>query len=215
MTLMDKYQTSVATFNKLAKQYQDKYMDFEHYFDTYDAICDLVTTPNAKILDIGCGPANISSYLLKKRPDYQIHGTDLSSAMIELATGNVENGSFEVLDSREISKIDQKFDAIICGFNAPYLDEEDVAKLISDISGLLNPNGILYFSTMEGSSFDNGYQTSSTGDQVYIHYHSYPFCFAQLQSNGLELIEVKRKMMPPQANQLQAIDMFLYARKVS
>ncbi|RLV58855.1 class I SAM-dependent methyltransferase [Parashewanella curva] len=210
---MDKYQTSVATFDKLAQQYQDRYMEFEHYFDTYDAICDLVTTSNAKILDIGCGPANISSYLLKKRPDFQVHGTDLSPAMVELAKTNVKGGCFEVLDSREICKIDQKFDAVICGFNAPYLDEEDVAQLITDISSLSKPNGVLYFGTMEGSAFDNGYQTSLTGDQVYIHYHSYPFCLAQLQANGLELIEVKRKMMPLQANQLQAIAMFLYARK--
>ena len=33
---MDKYEITVDTFNKLAGKYQEKYMDFDFYFETYN-----------------------------------------------------------------------------------------------------------------------------------------------------------------------------------
>jgi hypothetical protein len=41
---MDKYEITVATFDKLAGKYQEKYMDSDLYVDTYDAICELIKT---------------------------------------------------------------------------------------------------------------------------------------------------------------------------
>ncbi len=51
---MDKYQVTVQTFNKLAQQYQDKYMEMELYNNTYDIFCDLISNDRAEILEIVC-----------------------------------------------------------------------------------------------------------------------------------------------------------------
>ena len=49
---MDKYKETFETWNNIASIYQDKYMDMNLYNDSYDYICNTVTKPNAKILEI-------------------------------------------------------------------------------------------------------------------------------------------------------------------
>ena len=85
---MDTYKETFVTWNKVAKLYQDKFMDLDLYNDTYDTFCDQVNIRNATILDIGCGPGKITKYLLNKRPDFRIEGIDISPNMIELAKKN-------------------------------------------------------------------------------------------------------------------------------
>ena len=46
---MDKYQETFHTWNKLAKIYEDKFIDLDLYNDTYDDFLDLILKPNASI----------------------------------------------------------------------------------------------------------------------------------------------------------------------
>ena len=68
---MDTYQETFDTQNKVAKLYQDMFMNLDLYNDSYDTFCDQVKIKNATILEIGCGPENITKYLLKKRLDFK------------------------------------------------------------------------------------------------------------------------------------------------
>lgn len=47
-------------------------------------------TPNAKILDIGTGPADIPLMIHKLRPDLNITGIDASEAMLKIARKNIK-----------------------------------------------------------------------------------------------------------------------------
>lgn len=208
---MDKYEITVNTFNRLADAYQEKYMDFGFYFDTYDAFCELMTNQNAAILEVACGPGNITKYLLNKHPGFKIKGIDLAPNMVELARINNPTASFQVMDSREVSAIGKQFDAIICGFCFPYLSKKDIAKFIVDARALLKKDGILYVSTMEGDYEESGFQTSSVGDQVYIHYHQFEYINHHLNLNGFKIIEVKRKAFPEEKG-LPTTDLFIFAQ---
>ena len=210
---MDKYEITVSTFNKLANEYQAKYMDFDFYFDTYDKFCDLVTERNAKVFEVACGPGNIARYLLKKRSDYQIHGIDLSPNMVALANKNNPSAVFEVMDSRNISTVHKEFDAIVCGFCIPYLSKSDVMKLIKNMREILKVGGTLYISTMEGEDNKSGFQTSSDGNQVYIYYHQYDQLEKNLKSNGFKVVNVQRKQFPVE-NGEPTTDLFIYAKAV-
>ena len=210
---MDKYEITVNTFNKLADKYQAKYMDFDFYFDTYDTFCDLVTMPEAKIFEIGCGPGNISKYLLTKRPDYQLLGIDLAPNMVDLAKSNNPSADFEVMDSRDISQLTNKYDAILCGFCTPYLSKADVEKLIKDARKILKIGGVFYISSMEGQDSRSGYQTSSAGDQVYIHYHEFEHFKKHLELNSFKVENVVRKEFPVESGE-PTTDMFIYAKAV-
>ena len=168
---MDAYKETFATWNKVASIYQEKFMDLDFYDASYDLVCESVKKKNAKILEIGCGPGNITKYLLSKRSDFQIIGTDISLNMIQLARKNNPTADFEVMDAREIGKIQSKFEAIICGFCLPYLSPSDLEKFLPECYELLEPNGIFYISFVEGKPEDSGFKTAKTGDRVYFYYY--------------------------------------------
>ena len=187
---MDTYKTTFETWNKVAKSYQDKFMDLDLYNDTYDLFCKLIEKKNSTVLEIGCGPGNITKYLLEKRPDFKITATDVAPNMIALAKENNPSANFLVLDCRELNKLNEKFDAIMCGFCLPYLSKEDCAKLIKDSSSLLNSGGIIYLSAIEGDYKNSGYEAGSTGDKCYVYYHDEDFLRSHLKENNFEFIEL-------------------------
>lgn len=207
---MESYLGSVATFDKLAKQYQDKYMDFDFYLDTYDRFCQLLTQHDARVLEIGCGPGNVSRYLLKQQPALQLLGIDLAPNMIELAQQNNPQALYSVQNCLQIDDLGT-FDAVFSGFCTPYLSTSEVAQLIQQVAQVLTRGGLLYLSTMEDTPERSGIQTSSAGDQVFIYYHQYPVLEKLLIDSGFDIIEIERKAFA--ANTAQATtDLFIYAR---
>lgn len=187
---MDPYKETFETWNKVASLYQEKFMGLNLYNDTYDLICNAVIKNKATILEIGCGPGNITKYLLSKRPDFNIFGIDIAPNMIELAKINNPKANFAVMDSRNISEIETKYDAIVCGFCLPYLSETDSQKLIFEANYLLNDSGFLYLSFVEGDPNKSGFQAGSTGDRSYFYYHNLDQLKAQLLQNSFEDLKI-------------------------
>jgi trans-aconitate methyltransferase len=64
-----------------------------------------ITKQDADILELACGPGNITQYIISKRSDFKILGTDLAPNMIELAKINNPSAQFQLLDSRDIRTI--------------------------------------------------------------------------------------------------------------
>lgn len=190
---MDRYQETFETWDKVAKLYQDKFMDLDLYDATYDTFCEQIVKINPLILEIGCGPGLITKYLLNKRPDFKIEAIDISPKMIELAKINNPKANFHVMDSREIDSLENKFDAIISGFCLPYLSESDCSKLIKDSNNLLADNGIIYLSFVEGDYKNSGYQTASSGDRVYFYYHSLNSINNELGENNFKTINLSHR----------------------
>ncbi len=183
---MDKYQETFQTWNKVAEIYQDKFMNFDLYNDSYDVFLDLILKTDSSILEIGCGPGNITKYILSRKNDLKIEGIDISENMIELAKKNNPTAKFEIMDCREIYSLKKKFDAIICGFCIPYLSNNDCKKLISDCKCLLNDNGILYLSFVDDNYGNSGYISRSNGDRIYFYYHNLNNLEKTLKSNHFE-----------------------------
>lgn len=187
---MDRYKETFNTWNKVASLYQEKFMNMHFYDETYDFICYSLVKANAKILDIGCGPGNITKYLLSKRPDFDICGIDIAPNMIALAKENNPTAIFEVMDSRQINKLKTKYDGIICGFCLPYLSQADSYKLIFDAKNLLNDNGLLYLSFVEGDPGKSDFQVGSGGDRVYFYYHNLAELKMKLIDAGFESMNI-------------------------
>lgn len=181
---MNRDKVTRDTWNKVAELYQDKFMDLDLYNDTYDLICAALPQKNAKILDIGCGPGNITRYLLSKRPDFEILGIDLAKNMIALAEKNNPTATFKVMDSRHISALTSQYDAMVCGFCLPYLSSSDTQQLIHNMGELVRKGGMVYISFVEGAPESSEYQTGSSGDQVFFYYHELEFVTRQLANRG-------------------------------
>ena len=186
---MDSYQETFETWNKIAGLYEDKFMDLDLYNETYDFICNSLVKEKATILELGCGPGNITKYLLSKRPDFDLFGTDIAPNMIELAKKNNPSARFAVLDIRHIDQIKTTFDAVICGFCLPYLSPNDSKKLIYDTTNLLHQKGLLYISFVEGDTKKSGFQKGSSGDRTYFYFHNLNTVKTNLTANNFEVIE--------------------------
>ena len=204
---MDKTKIAVGLFNKLATEYQNKFMNVDLYGDSLNIFCNNIPKQNAEILELACGPGNITKYLLTKRPDFKILGTDLAPNMIELAKINNPTAEFQLLDCREISSRNKKYDAIMCGFALPYLSKEEAVKLIGDASQVLNPDGVIYISTMEDDYNKSGFKKGSTGEEMFMHYHEAEYLVAALGKNGFKVLDLQR------LKQDEVVDLVIIARK--
>lgn len=186
---MDRNKETFDTWNNIASLYQDKFMNLDLYNDTYDFICSAIATPNAKLLEIGCGPGNITKYLLSQRPDFDIFGIDIAPNMIELAKKNNPTANFAVMDSREIKNLNKKYDGIIVGFCLPYLSPTESNELISNSYDLLNENGLIYLSFVEGNPEESDFKVGS-GGRVYFHYHNLDDLITQLKKSNFDQLEI-------------------------
>ncbi len=168
---MDKSSHAANIFNKLANLYEQKFMDTSLYHESFDIFCDLIKKENPEILELACGPGNISKYILDHYPHIQFLGTDLAPNMIELARKNNPNGNFMVMDCRDVVSLNKKFDAVLCGFILPYLSRSEVQKLLYDLFTCINSQGVLYISTMEDDYIKSDYKKGSTGDEIFMHFY--------------------------------------------
>ena len=209
---MDTYQETFDTWNKVANLYQEKFMDLDLYDDTYDIFCDEMNTENPAILEIGCGPGNITKYIINKRPKFKIEGIDISPNMIELAKANNPTAKFKLMDCRDIDKLQSNFDGIICGFCIPYLSEFDCSKLIRDCGNLLKDTGVLYISFVEGEYTKSGFQNASSGHRTYFYFHTLDSLTKTLKDNNFRVITILEKNFKKNV-ETEEIHTILLARK--
>ncbi len=187
---MNKYTETFKTWNSIAKQYEEKFMDLDLYNSSYDYFCNAIPKGSSHILELGCGPGNITKYVLNKRPDFNLLSIDVAPKMLELAQANNPIARFETMDVRDIHHLKDTFHGILCGFCLPYLSEKDAVKLIANCHNLLNDNGILYLSFVAGNPKKSHYQEGSGGQRVYFYYHSQEDIEKQLHLKHFEEMKV-------------------------
>ncbi|MBI3234207.1 MAG: class I SAM-dependent methyltransferase [Bacteroidetes bacterium] len=205
---------TLETWNKIASLYQDKFMDLDIYNDSYNHVCRLLKE-RAKVLDVGCGPGNITKYLLSIRPDFEILGIDTSANMIELAKKNNPTAKFSLMDCRQMSELQQKFDGIICGFCLPYLTPVECAKLLYDAISSLKENGVIYLSFVDGHSSKSGFQVGSSGDRIYFHYHTLQQMKSQLVLNGFDEPEMFKVAYEKLNSEMEEHTIFIARKKAN
>lgn len=204
-------QKAVNLFNKLADSYQQRFFSVDAYQEDLDKFLDHVKS-NAGILDVACGPGNISHYLLKKRPDLNLLGIDLAPNMINLAQTNNPDAHFRVYNALELEALNQSFDAIIVGFLFPYLSREQVLGFLRNVHKILNPGGALYLSTMEDLYENSRLRASSTGELVMMHYYESSFLSQTLEFLGFEILSIRTQNFVISENETDT-DLMIVARK--
>lgn len=185
----DRYTETQHTWNKIAQLYEDTFMQLDLYNATYASFCNYLNDPKGSVLELGCGPGNITRHLLELQPDLSILATDTSQNMIGLAKKNNPSVETLILDCRDVNSLQQTFDGIICGFTIPYLSNEAVSDLIRDCASLLNRKGVFYLSYVEGTYEDSGFISGSSGDRTYFYYHQFENLKRLLEANRFKIME--------------------------
>lgn len=208
---MDRNQVAVSVFNQRAESYAHKYMDVTMYSKSFEFLCNTIQNSEANILDVACGPGNISKHIINKRPDWKINGIDLAPQMIQLARDNNPTANFIVGDCRDLLSLPQNYDAIISGFFFPYLSKAEVVQFISDSSKKINKGGLLYISTMEDDYENSGHTKGSSGDEIYMHYHEEGYISEALIKNNFKII-YSEKIKSVASDNSDTTDLILIAK---
>ncbi len=200
-------------FDKYAKEYQEKYMNVDIYSGTLDLLLELMEKDGSRVLDVGCGPGNISRYLLNKAPLLNILGIDISENMISLARENNPKAQFRIMDCRELRMLESKFDTVVSGFLAPYLDPDALSDFIKDAYEVLDSGGVIYLSTLDAGKADQGFQvsTSSTKETLLTYYHCKSFFRTLFTNNHFEIESIHYLNNPNNVDGIK--DLIFIARK--
>lgn len=211
--MLDKTIEAVAVFNKHATLYAEKYMDVSGYSESLEKLGELLHAGEGTVLELGCGPGNITRFMLDRFPNLKITAIDLAPDMIEIAKSLNPEATFEVMDCREINKIDSKFNAVICGFCMPYLSRQEAIQLITDSAVKLNAKGVIYISTMEDNNSKSGYVSGSTGDQLFMNYHECSYLKEALHYENFEVVYEKHLPLAADPENVTK-DLVLIAKKI-
>jgi ubiquinone/menaquinone biosynthesis C-methylase UbiE len=98
-----------------------------------------------EILEIGCGTAGFTQYVLEYMPSLRLVGCDISPKAIEVARERCRkypNAGFEVGDAAAFTYPDNSFDAVIGNAVLHHLPVEDSLR---EYFRLLRPGGIIWF----------------------------------------------------------------------
>ena len=190
---MNNFDISVQRFDEFAGEFAQRFMNVDSYLDSIDRFCSLIGSNKPRILELGCGPGNVTRALKNRLPESEITAIDLAPRMIEIARNYLPEVDFRVMDVREIFSIPEKFDAVLCAFCLPFLSKTDAQKLIADCAEKLNSGGILYLSTMEGDESQAGFEaTSFSGNaEIYFNYHQQQDLEQAMQKAGFEIVQAK------------------------
>ncbi|MCU0360912.1 MAG: class I SAM-dependent methyltransferase [Bacteroidia bacterium] len=211
---MDPNQTNINAFNDFAKHYFEKYFNLQQYNTSYDCFCESITTHGAALLELGCGPGNITRYLFNKRPDFRILASDAAPNMLALAKQNNPEAEFQELDFRKLKSLNRIFHGIVAGFCLPYLNEEDANIMLNDCFDMLHWGGVLYLSTIEGDYARSGIQTgATTGRSVYMYYYQQSQLMAYLANQSIKLLYKQRIPFPMPDGSVNT-DLILILKKV-
>jgi trans-aconitate methyltransferase len=190
---MKNFDLSVQRFDQFAVEYANRFMDLNAYSDSIDRFCDSIHKYQPAILELACGPGNVTRLLKLRFIESKITAIDLAPRMIEIAQIALPDVDFKVMDVRDISSIPEKFDAIMCSFCLPFLSKLDTEKLISDCAERLVSGGVLYVSTMEGNEERSGFETTSFSgnSEIYFNYHMQCDLEAAFTKSGFEIRQIK------------------------
>ena len=92
--------------------------------------------------------------------------------MVKQAKLRVPTADFLVKDCRRIGELDQVFDACAFAFGLSYLTDDDANQFFSSLNAVLTDSAMLYLSTITGDRSRSGFESSSSGDRVYLQYRS-------------------------------------------
>lgn len=203
---------NILAYDKSAFSFDQKIAILPNYNDLYDFF-SLLLAKNSKLLDLGCGPANISRYLYDKNKSLKITCLDLSKEMLKIAQKYIPNAIF-VCDNAINFDLNEKFNAVLSGFVMPYLTSEEVILHIENINAHLEKNGFLYMSFMNGEKITQETPSFNKDVTLTVHYHNQNKIEKILREKGFEILK-KENLEYIESDGSITIDVVFICKKIN
>ncbi len=182
--LKEHQKATIKAYDNSAKKFNNTIAQYDNYDETYDYLVDHLNSGDS-VLDLACGPGNISGYLAERR-DLNVTGYDLSQKMLELARERIPHGMFKEQSIIDFT-VEDPVDLVINGFGFPYLHDQQIDLSLASSYRALKSPGLLYISFMDGDK--EGFETTSfhTADEFYLLHHDKQHIRSKLESIGFTL----------------------------
>ena len=110
-----------------------------------------INNKNIKILDLGCGPGELINELMQKFNNIEVTGIDFSEKMLEISNKRNPSVKHIKMDTAELSKLDGKYDIIVCTHSLPYYKEPK--NVFKELHRVLSSDGKILVGFASGNSF--------------------------------------------------------------
>ena len=97
----------------------------------------------ARVVDLGCGPGNLTRLLVERWPGAEVTGIDASPEMVERARRDVPGVDFRVGDLRDWAASGETVDVLVSNATLQWLP--DHLALLPRLAGRVRPGGWLAF----------------------------------------------------------------------
>jgi len=182
----EKQINSIKAFNSSVSQYEKTISKLENYNHTYDFLLNIIED-ESQVLDLACGPGNISSYLCAQK-NLHITGYDLSEEMLRAAEHKLPHGKFynkSIIDFTE----KQIYDVVVNGFGLPFLDESQMIESIQSSYKVLKSNGIFFLSFMKGEGSCLEKPSFNKEAEILFYYHKEESVITILNDVGFSILK--------------------------
>lgn len=202
---------TIEAYDKHAVKYADKFDNYAVYQEKITTFQQRYIPRSAHILDLGCGPGNNIQTILSKDSTCTFTGVDLSSSFLQIAKKRFAKHEFIQEDIRTFT-LEKKYDVILASFCIVHLVEIETEAFLRSVSSMLNRNGVLYLSYMNGDN--SGFEsTSFSEDPLFFKYYDDQFILDRLQASGIGILEVLKEDYHEQDGSITT-DTFIFARKI-
>lgn len=145
--MKDVIETTKEAYNKMAKEWSDKYFPSTKVENKIDKFVNYITT-GKKILDVGCGPGRDTKSLMNR--GFDVIGIDFSEEMVREAKSRVPSGDFRLMDMRKLDFDKNSFDGVWAFASLLHIPKEQAPKVLTEFRRVLKKSGVLAISMKQG-----------------------------------------------------------------
>lgn len=177
-------------YSQYSQQFEDKIASLDIYNNSYTEFI-VKSKRKTNLLDLACGPGNVSAFIKNMLPDIEITCVDLSEKMLELAKRKLTDAKFYISDILKINIPDKKYDLIVCAFGIPYIKSSDLNNFAEQINKYSDPGTSVYISCMEGLEIDNETMSFADNHSVTVQRHQKDNIVNSFEKHNFKLTDFK------------------------
>lgn len=181
----DHTQTTIATYDKTAKEYIVKVQKYAPE-EEREMFASMVK-PGGKILDAGCGSGRDANHFASQ--GFTVTGIDLSDNLLSYAKEHADpNATFFKMDLRAIN-LTISFDGIWACASLLHLKRDECVTVLRNFQHMLRPGGVLFLLMKEGTGEQLVTSGTIEGDTRFFTYYMSDEIRGLLEGVGLKMID--------------------------
>ena len=176
-------ETTLKTYNKLAKQWSSAHLEPEYWKEEFAKFHELL--PGGRLLEVGCGGGRDARQLIKM--DYDYTGTDISAGLLSEAKQNNPGATFIQMSLYDLD-FDEPFDGFWCMAVLLHIPKKRIAEALQAIRRNIKHDGVGCVVIKEGDSERIESDEEYDGDGRFFAYWRNDEFKQVLKANGFEVV---------------------------